>query len=460
MSKLFEEFRTAMNDCNGNLLSQCITPINPSYDSDRLQSFYEASDASGVETDIRYEIIYHRDIDLPKDEKRIWLDIFVLYWKAVAVMQTSEDFMHTGIATTNWNKVYVVWKEVANAVLQGFQKEFIHVWAIPCLYVVGKYLRVFAIKADRQFADLPTNGFQNALLNAFGDLIGKHDNLEDSARQINRIFSLCIGDRNSLDVSRKWAIYYTANLLFKTYFKLSSFNLAKNILKSFAAAKDDLPPLGSFPKAQQVTFLYHAGIVYCIEEDYSKAEEHLFEAFRQCHKDAHRNKELILTYLIPIHLLTSHQIPSAALLASYPRIQSLLGPIITAVRQGDLKTFDATMRRELVNLTRLRIFLTVERSRDILIRNLIRKVYLLGGYEDLREGQTEADRVLRSRIPISEIQAALHFSLGYEEDMLDSDEVEQLLANMIYKNHMKGYIARDRGILVLNKKGAFPGTGA
>ena len=48
-----------------------------------------------------------------------------------------------------------------------------------------------------------------------------NDKLEDAARQINRVFSLCVGDRSPIEESRKWGAYYIANLQFKTYFKVS-----------------------------------------------------------------------------------------------------------------------------------------------------------------------------------------------------------------------------------------------
>jgi hypothetical protein len=147
-----------------------------------------------------------------------------------------------------------------------------------------------------------------------------------------------------------------------------------------------------------------------------------------------------------------------------------------------------------------RIYLTLERGRDIALRNLLRKVFIAGGFEEPKE--PNAPRVRRTRIPVAEFGAAL--SMGAKETM-DTDEVECLLANMIYKvrlpphifvsrgrhpfcsalpfnqlppiidciirqrisrdpangtqNLMKGYIARDRGMVVLSKAGAFPGTG-
>lgn len=42
---------------------------------------------------------------------------------------------------------------------------------------------------------------------------------------------------------------------------------------------------------------------------------------------------------------------------------------------------------------------------------------------------------------------------------IEADEVECFLANMIYKGYIKGYIAHERGIVVLSGKDAFPGAG-
>jgi len=162
---------------------------------------------------------------------------------------------------------------------------------------------------------------------------------------------------------------------------------------------------------------------------------------------------LILTYLIPCRLLTTHKLPTVELLTPYPRLQTLFLPLSHCIKRGDLSGFDAALIAGEDEFTKRRIYLTLERGRDIALRNLLRKVFIAGGFEEAKEGQQE--RVRRTRIPVAEFAAAI--SLGSKERM-DSDEVECLLANMIYKNLMKGYIARERGIVVLSKGGAFPGT--
>lgn len=137
---------------------------------------------------------------------------------------------------------------------------------------------------------------------------------------------------------------------------------------------------------------------------------------------------LILTYLIPCHLLTTHTLPTLALLSGYPHLQTLFLPLSRCIKKGDLAGFDAALVAGEEEFVKRRIYLTLERGRDIALRNLLRKVFLAGGVEEAKEAN--AAPVRRTRIPVAEFGAAI--SIGSKETM-DSDEVECLLANMIYK---------------------------
>ncbi len=74
--------------------------------------------------------------------------------------------------------------------------------------------------------------------------------------------------RAPLEESRKWGIYYAINLLFKSYFKLNSAALSKNVLRAIQAGRGDMPTLDKFPKSQQVTFKYYEGVLAFLEENY------------------------------------------------------------------------------------------------------------------------------------------------------------------------------------------------
>lgn len=189
--------------------------------------------------------------------------------------------------------VYEAWKDLATVLTRGYRSAGFGAWTIPCLYVAGKYLRVFAIKADSERREKPADDAAMTLQDDFDPEAEASQSLEDCARQLNAIFGLCLMDRAPLEDSRKWGIYYIINLLFKTYFRLNQASLSRNILKNLRANERDMPSLNQFPKSQQVTFKYYEGVLFFLEENYIEAEKCLAEALDLCHKDSMRNKQYV-----------------------------------------------------------------------------------------------------------------------------------------------------------------------
>lgn len=97
------------------------------------------------------------------------------------------------IFQVSWVKVYEAWKEMANALIRSYQNAGLEAFTVPCLYVAGKFIRIFAIKADESVsnsADSMTN-YQEEI-NPESE---KNEKLEDAARLLNRIFNICLSDR-------------------------------------------------------------------------------------------------------------------------------------------------------------------------------------------------------------------------------------------------------------------------
>src|SRR5690606_121333 len=84
----------------------------------------------------------------------------------------------------------------------------------------------------------------------------------------------------------------------------------------------------------------------------------------------------ILSYLIPCRLLTSHKLPTKSLLEPYPRLQQMFLPLAQCIRRGDLHEFDIALQEGEDAFVKQRIYLALERSRDIAMRNLFRKVFI------------------------------------------------------------------------------------
>jgi COP9 signalosome complex subunit 12 len=457
MASIFADFHEAQRIGAGQVLASCLAPIDTPGNQRRLESFAQLSNYHTINADVRYHVLQDKSIavKLPKAEGNAWVEIFVALWMSVKELLAVED----NLADTSWSKTFDAYKEVCNLLIRGYSNHGFQAWTVPCLYTTGKYLRIFAMRADAEAKSRDTNGFGDGFSDDVIGNFGKNEKLEQAAWVINRMFTICLSDRADLHESRKWGIYSTTNLLFKTYFKLNSVGLCKNVLRAIAASEAEIPSLDRFPRSHRVTFKYYRGVIAFLDENYTEAESHLTEALELCHKDATRNQEQILTYLIPAHLLTTHTLPTPALLSSYPSLQTLLSSLCKAIRSGSLSAFDHALAEAEHELVRRRIYLTLERGRDICLRNLVRKVFLAGGFEPAKEDDGVPTR--RTRIQISEFEVAFRIGgvRGPEGEFMDADEVECLLAGLIYKNLMKGYIARERSTVVLSKAGAFPGTG-
>ncbi|KAL1743112.1 hypothetical protein HDZ31DRAFT_83654 [Schizophyllum fasciatum] len=294
-------------------------------------------------------------------------------------------------------------------------------WSLQAMFAVLRDLRDLAIDADLQ-------------ARAEG---GKADHMEDATRAMMKFFTACVTDRSSPpDRSRKWGVYYVAGLMFKCYFRLKKISLTKNILRALEV-NQDIPSLEVYPRAHRVTFRYYLGMLSFLNEEYAKAEEQLTLAFYNCYTGHHANQERILGYLIPLRVLKGH-LPSAELLARFPILEDLYAPFISAIRKGDLASFDRALEINESRLLALNLYLTVERSRELCMRGLFRKAWVA------------ADRT--SRMPMSMFHAALRIS-GSDVPV---EEAECFVANMIYKGFMKGYISHSMQIVVLSKVNAFP----
>ncbi|RMZ76800.1 hypothetical protein DV737_g4633, partial [Chaetothyriales sp. CBS 132003] len=420
MTSIFADFHEAQRVRNGNLLATCIAPINTADYPRRIEQFAQLSNEQAISADVRYHLLQTpKGVSLAKAEGNCWVDIFVSLWKCVKEVSALEH-NHGG----DWAKAYEAYRDVCSNLLRGYTHYGFQAWTVPCLYTAGKFLRIIAIQTDqlgKSRADSEQADFAQGLAEDIIETSSKYEKLENAAWVINRMFQVCLSDRSEAAKSRKWAIYSTSNLLFKTYFKLGSISLTKNVIRALAAAEADLPPLELFPKSHRCTFKYYRGVIDFLSENYSEAEHQLSEALALCHRDAGSNREQILTYLIPCYVISNHKLPTASLLASYPTLSTILTPLLAAIRTGNLLAFDRALAAAEPELVRRRIYLTLERARDLCVRNLFRKIR-------------------RTRIRVEEFETAMRVAYRSSEDtIIERDEVECFLANMIYKSAASSY---------------------
>lgn len=192
MDILFQDFKDAHLNCSGPLLANTINPVAPPNDPTRLKRLYGSSSILAIQTDIRAGLLAHTKTELrfSKSEGNAWVDVYITYWTAIGEILVVEDG-----ESASWPAVYDAWKEVANALIKGYSSAGFESWTIPCLYITGRYLRAFAIKADEHLRNASDAPFSDGMQDDVAENTGKNEKLEEAARNINRMFTLCISDR-------------------------------------------------------------------------------------------------------------------------------------------------------------------------------------------------------------------------------------------------------------------------
>lgn len=300
-------------------------------------------------------------------------------------------------------------------ILQSIKEEN---WALPIMYTICLDLRLFALQADIQLSKKGK---------------GKPgETLEKSAELLMGCFRVCANDnRSTWKDSKRKGMLNLVNQLFKIYFKINKLHLCKPLIRAIesSALKDQ------FSISQLVTYRYYVGRKAMIDSDFKNAEEFLTFAFLRCDKESMANKRLILINLIPVKMLLGHM-PSKALLQKYDLTQ--FSEVVNAVTEGNLLRLNEALAANEDFFIKNGIYLVLERLKIITYRNLFKKVYLL---------------LKTHQIPIDAFLVAV--KLMKIEDV-DLDEVQCIVANLIYEGKIKGYISFQHQKLVVSKQNAFP----
>lgn len=235
------------------------------------------------------------------------------------------------------------------------------------------------------------------------------------------------------------AVLAVCAMLCSIYFRLSTFSS----MRSLFAAVDNNRILEAVEssKADEVCYKFYCGRFHMFEDNFGTAERYLSEAFSRCDARAPRNKRRILTYLLPIRILQG-RLPRPGLLEKYG-LGHYKG-ICEGVRSGDLRAFERCLVANQRLFIKQGTFLVLERTRRLVYRTLFKRVHAVAG-----AGPT------RSRVPLAAFERAMAW-LGGEGD---PEQVECILANLIHKGYVKGYVAHAQRLLVVAKTDPFP-TGA
>ena len=179
---------------------------------------------------------------------------------------------------------------------------------------------------------------------------------------------------------------------------------------------------------------------FVFDDDFGVAEQHLEYAFRHCKSDSRRNKALILRYLLPVKLLMG-KMPTAMLLQKYGLGEYV--DVVSAMKSGNVRMLNDALKTHQISFIKQGTFLVLEKLRNIVLRTLFQKVHAFSAEKNPAKG---------NQVNLHMFLAALKWC-GCD---MDIDEVEMIVANLIFRKFVKGYISHKSRVVVLAKAGAFP----
>lgn len=300
-------------------------------------------------------------------------------------------------------------------------------WLIPSLHTVCSNTYRIALLADAEL----------------GMGRNDHSRLENAAILLQESFSKTLNDRKELNElsrqlsenegSKKAGVLFIVNQLFSMYFRLNKLRLCKNLVRPVERVnlhKEN----GGCTMGEMVTYRYYVGRLNTFEDQYEEAEKNLDFAFLHCHKDSLRNKRRILSYLLPVKLIQG-RLPTKQLLEKYELHEFL--HLVEGIRTGNLRDFTDGLLKYQDKFIRQGTYLLLEKCKAVCYRNLFKRVFLITGKTQLR---------------LEKIMVALKWL----ETPMELDEIECILANLIYRGYIKGYIAHLQRVLVLSRNDPFP----
>lgn len=230
--------------------------------------------------------------------------------------------------------------------------------------------------------------------------------------------------------SKKAGVVAIVNELFAMYFRLNILRLCKNLIRPVESRK--LHESGSM--GQMVTYKYYIGRLNMYEDQHAMAEKNLDFAFAHCHRSATSNKRKILRYLVPVKLYRG-RFPTPQLLQKYGLDEFL--PLLEGLRKGDLRAFQDGLVKYQDRFIRQGTYLLLEKCKTVCYRNLFKRIHNI---------------LEKHQISLTYVAKAFH----WQGMPMDLDEIECILANLIYRGYVRGYLSHAKRVLVLSKRDPFP----
>ena len=259
---------------------------------------------------------------------------------------------------------------------------------------------------------------------------------------IKKGFVECIASKNK---QKKWGSVEMANQLMWIYFRLTKLSMCAPLFTQVDRATSKMGTMGmdQVPMAHRVTSQYYRGRLALFNLDPVVAEEALDFSLQHCATTSPHNKRLILHSLIPAKLLHG-KYPTTSLLEKYKCHQYI--ELVQAVKNGDVGMFEQSVTRHQVFFIKKGLFMLIPWIRILLHRNLFYRISLLN--KEMNE-QTK-----KHILDLTKCEGVMT-SLSNGKKVYDTNMVQCILAGLIDRGFIKGYIAHGSNKMVLKKTNAF-----
>ncbi|TNV78464.1 hypothetical protein FGO68_gene14887 [Halteria grandinella] len=274
-----------------------------------------------------------------------------------------------------------------------------------------------------------------------------HSRLEKVYTQFQTLFRRmpqCATTSNAPN-NATYSVFYLSLRMIKIRFKMNSYKDSESCFKwiDMQFEKENFNK-SDFSISWRVTHAYLQGRLHIYKNELPEAREKLRFAFEHSHPGYPNNKRKILKFLIPVEM-NLYNFPSEQLLTKYNLTEYL--EISQACMKGDMVKFEQALSQNMDNFVFGGVYMIAERLRHLTLRNLIKKVALVVKKEPAYQQNGKA----------SIVKLDLIFNILKEWDsQIDLDEIECIIANLIYMGFIKGYISHEQRLMVLSNIEPFP----
>lgn len=298
------------------------------------------------------------------------------------------------------------------------------------------------------------------------------NSLELVANAINRSFKICLTDKNTdMARSKKSSIHFFLATLIKIYFKLNRLELAKSMEKALMGTGLAIPTIVHSPveyRKHIVTYLYYSALLSLDESDFAFAEMKLLTAmeFLSCYKLPNKvtaQAEKILFLLVPLKLHTSRAVLPDSVWDKFPNLRYVYKEqLLDAIFTGNIRKFDECIEKFQALFLKRHVFILILNLKSLCYLRLVKRTATI-----CRELHSQTPHI----VAFSGLELAFDFSKNnkYESNhyivsesvekgqySISHEELECILANLIAKKMVKGYLSHANRCIVLLKTDAFP----